>query len=161
MVKTPVIFLDEFSTGMDPILKRAVMGYLREEAAQGRTIVLTTQILSEAEDLCDDILIINKGKQVARGDLHSLKLLSAGVYEIAITFDSLPVSIEADVARLAPLRSNIRQNTLELALKSEEGRVIEIVGELAKKGKVLHVEIGGASLEDVFVELTQEREAGK
>ncbi|MGH9703102.1 MAG: ABC transporter ATP-binding protein [Candidatus Acidiferrales bacterium] len=160
MVKTPVIFLDEFSTGMDPILKRAVMGYLREEAAQGRTIVLTTQILSEAEDLCDDILIINKGKQVARGDLHSLKLLSAGVYEIAITFDSLPVSLEAEVARLAPLRSNIRQNTLELALKSEEGRVIEIVGELAKKGKVLHVEIGGASLEDVFVELTQEREAG-
>src|SRR2546425_891488 len=70
MVTTPVLFLDEFSTGMDPILKRAVMGYLREEARQGRTIVLTTQILSEAEELCDDILIMNKGRQVARGDLH-------------------------------------------------------------------------------------------
>jgi len=53
LVKTPVLFLDEFSTGMDPILKRAVMEALRKESARGRTIVLTTQILSEAEELCD------------------------------------------------------------------------------------------------------------
>ena len=70
MVETPVVFLDEFSTGMDPILKRAVMEFLRQESAKGRTIVLTTQILSEAEELCDDILIMNKGRQVARGDLQ-------------------------------------------------------------------------------------------
>src|SRR4029077_13018273 len=57
MVDTPVIFLDEFSTGMDPILKRSVMERLRRAAAAGRTIVLTTQILGEAEELCDDILI--------------------------------------------------------------------------------------------------------
>ena len=48
MVDTPVMFLDEFSTGMDPILKRAVMERLRTEARNGRTIVLTTQIISEA-----------------------------------------------------------------------------------------------------------------
>ena len=51
MIDTPVVFLDEFSTGMDPILKRSVMARLRQEAARGRTIVLTTQILSEAEEL--------------------------------------------------------------------------------------------------------------
>ena len=45
MVDTPVVFLDEFSTGMDPILKRSVMARLRQESARGRTIVLTTQIL--------------------------------------------------------------------------------------------------------------------
>ncbi|HTQ86300.1 MAG TPA: ABC transporter ATP-binding protein, partial [Candidatus Solibacter sp.] len=86
LVKTPVVFLDEFSTGMDPLLKRQVMDWLREEARGGRTIILTTHILSEAEALCDDILIVNQGRQVARGDLHTLKLLSEGVYEIAITF---------------------------------------------------------------------------
>ena len=77
MVKTPVMFLDEFSTGMDPILKRAVMELLREEARNGRTIVLTTQILGEAEALCDDILIINHGRQIARGDVATVKALSA------------------------------------------------------------------------------------
>ena len=157
MVTTPVLFLDEFSTGMDPILKRAVMGYLREEARQGRTIVLTTQILSEAEELCDDILIMNKGRQVARGDLHALKLLSEGVYEVAITFERLPETIETEIARLAPLRMKINQNTVELALKAEEARVLELVSELARNRRVLRVEVSGASLEDIFVELTQEK----
>ena len=48
MVDTPIVFLDEFSTGMDPLLKRSVMALLRESAENGRTIVLTTQILHEA-----------------------------------------------------------------------------------------------------------------
>jgi ABC-2 type transport system ATP-binding protein len=156
MVNTPVVFLDEFSTGMDPILKRAVMGYLREEAGKGRTIVLTTQILSEAEELCDDILIMNRGKQVARGDLNALKLLSAGLYDILLTFDRLPETIADDVARLAPLRSQIEGNTIEVSLKVEEARVLDIVHELSKKGRVLRVEVSGASLEDIFVELTKE-----
>ncbi len=155
MVETPVVFLDEFSTGMDPILKRAVMGYLREQAQKGRTIVLTTQVLSEAEELCDDILIMNKGRQVARGDLHALKLLSEGVYEVAMTFDALPAAIETELARLAPLRMNINQNTIELTLKAEEARVLELVSELARNRRVLRVEVSGASLEDIFVELTQ------
>ncbi|HTS12426.1 MAG TPA: ABC transporter ATP-binding protein [Candidatus Limnocylindrales bacterium] len=155
MVNTPVLFLDEFSTGMDPILKRAVMESLRAEAARGRTIVLTTQILSEAEELCDDILILHKGRQVARGDLNTLKLLSQGVYEVAMTFDALPAGIEAEIARLHPLRQQVSGNTIEIALKAEEGGAIEIVAALAKKGRVLHVEIRGASLEDIFVELTQ------
>ena len=77
LVDTPVVFLDEFSTGMDPILKRSVMALLREQARQGRTIVLTTQILQEAEALCDDILIINRGREIARGDVPAIKALSA------------------------------------------------------------------------------------
>jgi len=153
MVETPVVFLDEFSSGMDPILKRAVMNRLRKEAAGGRTIVLTTQILSEAEELCDDILIMNKGRQVARGDLHALKLLSEGVYEIALTFASLPAGIAAELERLAPLRLEIHQNTVELALKAREENVLELVNEIARRGHVLRVEVGGASLEDVFIEL--------
>ena len=154
LVNTPVLCLDEFSTGMDPILKRAVMESLRGEVKSGRTIVLTTQILSEAEELCDDILILHKGRQVARGNLNALKLLSQGVYEVVVTFDALPADIEAEVARLQPIRSQVSGNTVELSVKTEEAGAIEIVGELAKKGRVLHVEIRGASLEDIFVELT-------
>ena len=76
LVQTPLVFLDEFSTGMDPILKRSIMELLRQEARAGRTIVLTTQILTEAEALCDDILIINHGREVARGDVETIKSLA-------------------------------------------------------------------------------------
>jgi ABC-2 type transport system ATP-binding protein len=155
MVETPLLFLDEFSTGMDPILKRAVMGLLREEAGRGRTIVLTTQVLSEAEELCDDILIMNHGRQVARGDLHALKLLSEGVYEVAMTFERLPEGLGRELEARNPLRLRFTQNTVEIALKEDEARVLELVGELARRGRVLRVEVGGASLEDIFIELTQ------
>jgi len=156
MVKTPVVFMDEFSTGMDPILKREVMSYLRAEAAQGRTIVLTTQVLSEAEELCDDILIMNKGRQVARGDLHALKLLSEGVYDVSLTFERLPPDMESDLAPFAPRRINVTGSTIEFSVKTEEARVLALVAELAKKERVLRVEVSGASLEDIFVELMKQ-----
>jgi len=157
MVETPVLFLDEFSTGMDPILKRQVMSLLRAEVEKERTIILTTQILSEAEELCDDILIINRGKQIARGDLNTLKLLSHGVYEITMTFDRLPEAIHAEIAALAPIRSAVEANTIDVTVKTEEGRVMEIVTGLARNRRVLRVEVRGASLEDIFVELTTQQ----
>ena len=155
MVDTPIVFLDEFSTGMDPLLKRSVMELLRGEAKRGRTIVLTTQILSEAEELCDDILIMNHGREVARGDLHSLKLLSEGVYEVALTFERVPDGLAAELAARGALRTRISGNTVEVALKADEQQVLALVSDLAKRGRVLRVELGGASLEDVFVELTR------
>jgi len=160
MVATPVLFLDEFSTGMDPILKRQVMSRLRKESEKGRTIILTTQILSEAEELCDDILIMHRGKQLARGDLNTLKQLSHGVFEISMTFDRLPDSFEAEIAALQPFRKSIEGDRVELAFKSEEGRVMELVTSLSRGRRVLHLEVRGASLEDIFVELTTQKQAG-
>lgn len=155
MIDTPILFLDEFSTGMDPLLKREVMGHLREEARKNRTILLTTQILNEAEELCDDILIMNRGKQVARGDLNTLKAVSQGVYEVVMTFDQMPEQIEKELARLRPLRMHVDQKTIEVAFKADEGSIMEKVTELARNRRVLRVEVNGASLEDIFVELTQ------
>jgi ABC-2 type transport system ATP-binding protein len=157
LVDTPIAFLDEFSTGMDPLLKRSVMASLVEEARRGRTIVLTTQVLSEAEALCDDILIVNRGRQVARGDVHGLKLLSRNVYEVAITFDTPPPGIEEAAAALRPVRLALSGTTLKVAFKEPASEVLAQVAGLAARGEVRRVEVGGASLEDVFVELTGDR----
>jgi ABC-2 type transport system ATP-binding protein len=154
IVDTPVLFLDEFSTGMDPLLKRQVMNLLRTEVEKGRTIILTTQVLSEAEELCDDILIINRGKQIARGDLNTLKQLSHGVYDITLAFDRLPDTIQAEIAALAPIRFTVEGSAIELTLKIEESRVMDVVSALSRNRHVLRVEVRGASLEDIFVELT-------
>lgn len=155
MVDTPVIFLDEFSSGMDPILKRGVMDLLREQVARGRTIVLTTHILTEAEQLCDDILIVNRGKQVARGDVHGLKLLTDRVYELELTFDRVPASAAAVVDSYRPLRVRTVQNTLHVTMRDDEAAVLGLATALAREGQLLRIGINGASLEDVFVELTR------
>jgi ABC-2 type transport system ATP-binding protein len=154
MVDTPIVFLDEFSTGMDPLLKRSVMALLREEAARGRTIVLTTQILSEAEELCDDILIMNRGRQIARGNLNALKLLMEPVYEVTMTFDRLPLQLESLLASHHPLRVEVAQNTVHVALKEDESRILSMIGRLSEGTRLRRIEITSASLEDVFIELT-------
>ncbi len=156
MVDTPVMFLDEFSTGMDPILKRAVMGYLREEAARGRTIVLTTQIMTEAEELCDDILIMHKGRAIAQGDLNTLKLLAKDFYDVTLTFEKLAPELRSELEKLNPVKLTIDHNTVEMTLKAEERRVLESITGLASRARLLHVEVSGPSLEDIFVDLTKE-----
>jgi ABC-2 type transport system ATP-binding protein len=158
MVDVPVMFLDEFSTGMDAILKRAVMDLLRAHAAQGRTIVLTTQILTEAEELCDDILIVNKGRQVARGTLDALKMLTDRRHDVTLGFDHVPVELDAIVAAYRPIDMSVMHNTVRITLKDDAPRVLELVAALSRHGRVQRVEITGASLEDVFVELTQDKE---
>lgn len=68
-----LIFLDEPSLGLDPIGARALKAMIREIAAQGRTVVLTTHYMPEAEELCDRIAIINNGSLVALDTLAGLK----------------------------------------------------------------------------------------
>jgi ABC-2 type transport system ATP-binding protein len=154
LVDVPVVFLDEFSTGMDPILKRAVIALLRQQAAQGRTIVLTTQVLTEAEELCDDILIMNKGRQIARGDLHHLKTLVDRLYEVTLTFEQLPAALHELMRGFHPLELSTDHNTVQMKLREDESRVLELVATLARHAPLLRIEINGASLEDIFVELT-------
>jgi ABC-2 type transport system ATP-binding protein len=117
--------------------------------------VLTTQVLSEAEELCDDILIIDKGRQIARGDLNALKLLSERVYEVTMTFDRIPADLDDCLAAYQPFRVTVNHNTLNVSLKDEESRVLSLVAALAERSRVLRIEIAGASLEDIFIELTQ------
>jgi ABC-type multidrug transport system ATPase subunit len=155
MVDVPLVFLDEFSTGMDPILKRSVMDLLRAQAARGRTIVLTTQILTEAEELCDDILIINQGRRVAHGTLHDLKMLTHRLYEVALSFERVPENLPALTGGYDVESVKVVHNTVQLRLREQETRVLDLVASLARQGRILRVEITGASLEDVFVELTQ------
>jgi ABC-2 type transport system ATP-binding protein len=158
LVDVPVVFLDEFSTGMDPILKRTVIELVRGQAAEGRTFVLTTHILSEAEELCDDILIIDRGKAIAHGDVPSLKLMTDRVYDVALTFETVPGDIEALVAPYAPLAVIVSGRTVQIRVKVDGARVLELTEMLAQRGRVLGVEVNGASLEDVFVDLTQRAE---
>jgi ABC-2 type transport system ATP-binding protein len=157
MVETPVAVLDEFATGMDPILKRSFMERLRREARRGRTIVLTTQVLSEAEELCDDILIVNHGRAVARGDLQTLKLLSEDVYDLTLTFDRVPDDIAAIIESRRPLRVRRTEKTLEFSVREEEAEVLALLSDLSRLGPVRRIEMGGPTLEDIFVALLDQR----
>ena len=71
-----------------------------------------------------------------------------------MTFDELPEGLEAELARLNPLRLSVTRTTIQMALKDSEQQVLALVTDIASRGRVMRVEVSGASLEDVFVDLT-------
>ncbi len=92
MLDLPIIILDEATTGMDPLMKRRVMDRLRAEARSGRTILLTTQVLSEAEELCETIMIINQGRTMASGTLQELRKRAAHMFRVSLSFARRPTA---------------------------------------------------------------------
>ena len=73
VARPQVLFLDEPTTGLDPRARNELWAVLDTLVGQGTTLLLTTQYLEEADRLADDILVVDHGKVIARGDARSLK----------------------------------------------------------------------------------------
>ncbi|HXX64649.1 MAG TPA: ABC transporter ATP-binding protein [Bacteroidota bacterium] len=153
MVDKPVVFLDEATTGMDPISKRATLDTLREQARQGRTILLTTHILEEAEELCDRIAIIDRGRLVAVGDPNSIKSYGSAAVDIRVTYGALPQEAIARLSRFPHTRLEQRHTTLEICIDANRVSPFDVLAEIAKIGSVVSFEVSSGTLEDAFVEL--------
>ena len=153
LVDSPVLFLDEPTVGMDPFIKRELMATIREQARSGRTILLTTQMLSEAEEMCDRVLILDRGKVVAAGDIASLKRMSGGFYDVVLTFASVEEPLLERLGQANPVRLEVKRNTVEMTLQGPEAGVLALLSSLAERWPILNLAVNGASLEDTFVEL--------
>jgi ABC-2 type transport system ATP-binding protein len=153
MVDTPLLFLDEATTGMDPINKRATIEAIRMQARGGRTIFLTTHILQEAEELCDTIAIIDRGRCVASGGLSMIKSLASDAFDLTVTFDHLDDRILDELRTLPVLRMSCKETTVELSLRGKEISALEILSNLSRRHDISGFEVRGATLEDVFLEL--------
>lgn len=82
-----VLFLDEPTVGMDPIMRRKVLDFVRGKAKAGLTVLFTTQILEEADYICDRIGIIDNGKLVAEGTSRQLKDQFGSIKKLEITLN--------------------------------------------------------------------------
>lgn len=107
MLDSPLIILDEATTGMDPLMKRRVMDRLRAEARNGRTILLTTQVLSEAEELCDTIMILDRGHTMASGTLQELRKRSAHVFRVSLSFAGTNDDLVGRLEALNPVEMQV------------------------------------------------------
>lgn len=153
MVDKPVVFLDEATTGMDPVNKRATLDAIREHARQGRTILLTTHILQEAEELCDRIAIVDNGRCLVTGDLAMIKSMATRAYDINVTFERMRPEILETAGRYPLLKIRSTSTTLEMSVKGSEVSTFALLDALSRVEPIVHFEVTSASLEDVFLEL--------
>jgi ABC-2 type transport system ATP-binding protein len=156
MLDSPVIILDEATTGMDPFMKRRVMDRLRAEARNGRTILLTTQILSEAEELCDTIMILNKGRAMASGTLQDLRKRSTQMFRVSLTFADTRADTLQRLQALEPTELQLDGKTAEMLFHGEEASLLGKLTELARTTPIIQFEVRGPTLEEIFMTLIDE-----
>ena len=150
-----VIFLDEPMSGLDPIGRREVREIIEELKRQGRTVVFSTHILSDAEMLCDRVAVLVNGKLQGVGSPQ--EILSIEVQGMEVIFDLPPGrALSASLAdRAAPLGSRYR-------VEVSEEELYGLVGELQRYEARIHsVTQLKPTLEDYFFQLVgKEKDAG-
>lgn len=156
MLDAPVIILDEATTGMDPIMKRRVMDRLRTEARNGRTILLTTQILSEAEELCESVMILDRGRPMASGTLRELRKLSTHMFRVSLLFAGAAGDLVGRLEALKPEQLQVDCNTAEMVFHGEEASLLGKLAEISRDIPILQFEVRGPTLEEVFIALMKE-----
>ena len=156
MLNAPVIILDEATTGMDPIMKRRVMDRLRNEANNGRTILLTTQVLGEAEELCENIMIIDKGKAMASGTLRELRKLSSHMFRVNLSFAETNGDLIARLQTLEPEQLQVDGNVVEMLIRGEESSLLDKLAHISRDTPILQFEVRGPTLEEIFIALMEE-----
>jgi ABC-2 type transport system ATP-binding protein len=132
------------------------MNRIRAEAQQGRTVVFTTQILSEAEELCDNIMIINQGRTLASGTLSDLRRLSEQLFRVSLGFADNSNGLHEKLAALGAVDVKIDGRQAELTFRGEESALLERLAGLARQTQITSFEVRGADLEHIFVQLVQE-----
>jgi ABC-2 type transport system ATP-binding protein len=157
IVKPKVLFLDEPTTGLDPRGRQEMWGVIQELVKGGVTLLLTTQYLEEADQLADEIAVIDTGKVIARGTSDVLKK-QVGGERLEVVVESAHIAktmqIVAAVSGLTPtLDEGLRMISAPVSTGSKA--LFEVLKNLDDAGiHALDVGLKRPSLDDVFLSLT-------
>jgi ABC-2 type transport system ATP-binding protein len=152
----PVLFLDEPTTGLDPRSRLDVWETIETLAAQGSTVLLTTQYLDEADRLADSIAVIDHGRVIAEGTSEELKSRIGGE-RLEVTLEAAEQA-EAAAQALAPLAAEppiVDGALVCVAVRTGTGAIVQAVTRLSGQGiGVRDVNLRRPTLDDVFLSLT-------
>jgi ABC-2 type transport system ATP-binding protein len=151
-----VLFLDEPTVGLDPQARLDLWAILRDLHNQGRTIVMTTHYMEEADRLCDRIGIVDRGKLLALDTPARLKERAPGGTLIELQLDADPQPVMPSVTALAGvLRAEARESLLRV-FSERGGRIISPLIQIVEDAglHVRNIGLTEPSLETLFVSLT-------
>jgi ABC-2 type transport system ATP-binding protein len=165
-----LLFLDEPTTGLDPQSRRQLWEIIRDLRRRGRTILLTTHYMDEAERLCDRVAVVDQGRVIALGSPAELIQSLGGdhVVEFAVegngehardVASASRASVELDLAHLRALASvrsaRVEGEAIQLNVAEPHVAIPALLAHLEHgKRRLVRLTTRHASLEDVFVSLT-------
>jgi len=154
----PVLFLDEPTTGLDPRSRGELWDAIRDRVAGGTTVVLTTQYLEEADQLANEIVVIDHGRAIARGTSQELKRHVGGEHlDVHLARPGDIPRVEALVASVATgaVRVVADEALVSVPVASGVDALASVLNEVrANNIEVVDIGLRRPTLDDVFMELT-------
>ncbi|MFJ5117242.1 ATP-binding cassette domain-containing protein [Kitasatospora sp. NPDC088548] len=161
----PLLFLDEPTTGLDPRSRQEIWDAVKELAAGGTTVLLTTQYLEEADRLADDIVVVDHGTAIATGPPHRLKAAIGTRLSVTLADPDQLGTAAVVLSALAGGEAVVDPAERTVAVVTAPGSDVllpALVRELDAVGVVAQdVALRPPSLDDVFLALTADRGAGR
>jgi ABC-2 type transport system ATP-binding protein len=158
IAEPPVLFLDEPTTGLDPRSRSELWQIIRDRVAAGTTVLLTTQYLEEADQLADDIVVIDRGRVIARGSADELKRLVGGEHlEITVAHHRDVERARAAMEPHATGAVRVRDERSEISVPVSGGAetLSAVLRHLHSIGvELVDVGLRRPTLDDVFMQLT-------
>jgi ABC-2 type transport system ATP-binding protein len=157
IVKPKVLFLDEPTTGLDPRGRQDMWGVIEDLVKEGVTLLLTTQYLEEADQLADEIAVIDTGKVIARGTSDALKKQVGGErLEVVVESHHVPRTLEI-VTAVADIKPSFDEGIRQISAPVSTGSkaLLDVLKSLDEAGiHPLDIGLKRPSLDDVFLSLT-------
>ena len=154
-----VLFLDEPTTGLDPRSRAVMWEIIRELAADGNTLLLTTQYLDEADQLADQIVVVDAGRVIAAGTPDQLKV-RAGDDHLALVLapgaDAAAAAAVVKAYATGPVRLDGAESRITAQVAGRDGLTTEVVRALDTAGVAVNsLTVQRPTLDDVFLTLTK------
>lgn len=154
-----LLFLDEPTVGLDPSARRVLLDYIKTQVKSGLTVFFTTHVMEEAEYLCDELAIINRGKIIAFDTPRGLKKKYGKENIIQIQLkERISESILELSANISPNCQIIKdgENGLKISSIDSQNTLTKLIENFTLKGiKIINVSISSPSLEDVFLTMVK------
>lgn len=157
-----LLFLDEPTVGLDPAARRDLLNYVKKQTTSGLTVVFTTHILEEAEYLCDDVAILNKGKIIALDTPDALKkkYRSLGNVELELNDNDCDRAIPLikNIVGASSIVVNLGPNKIRVETSAAHENLAKIIDECSKMGIMIdNINITSPTLEDIFLTITKDK----
>lgn len=162
IIAPAVLFLDEPTTGLDPRARGEIWDIVRQLVADGTTVLLTTQYLDEADELANDIVVVDKGEVIASGTPDQMKEQLGSWLDVVVAGAAHLAPAAEVMARAGNGEPVVEQEICSVSVPVAAGAVTitGLVRELDRAGvEVENIGIRRPTLDEVFLTLTEDRRA--
>ncbi|MGC8646019.1 MAG: ABC transporter ATP-binding protein [Thermoplasmata archaeon] len=156
-----ILFVDEPTTGLDPVIRKKVLDYFLELKRKGKTIFFTTHQLEDADYLCDTVSIINKGKIVINEKKDLLKTRYKNRRKVEILFNKYNERLFdylKGIDFIESIKSPENENSFYELIINDPSKFMDLINSLLREGnELLWLNIQEASLEDIYMDIFGDR----